>query len=104
VRDPLSGDLDRLGDRLTAAVARRLERRRVSERRRRLAIAAVASAVGISALTPAPLGPAKRNLAVASNSVALLRCDLPRGTRFALPACDGTVRRGLKGLRRTAGP
>jgi hypothetical protein len=92
VRDPLPADLDRLGDRLTTAVARRrAERRRVAERRRRLAIVAVA--VGLAALTPAPLGPAQRNLAVASDGVVPMRCDQPRGTRFALPACDGKARR-----------
>jgi hypothetical protein len=89
VLDPLPRDLDALGDRLTAAVARRRDQgRRSAERRRRLAIAAVAGAVALATLTPAPLGPAQRHLMLASTVPATpLGCDKPRGARLRLPAC-----------------
>jgi hypothetical protein len=89
VLDPLPRDLDALGDRLTAAVARRRDqRKRAAERRRRLAIAAVAGALALATLTPAPLGPAQHHLVVASDAAAEPPgCDQPSGARFRLPAC-----------------
>jgi hypothetical protein len=89
VLDPLPRDLDVLGDRLTAAVARRRDqRKRAAQRRRRLAIAVVVGALVLATLTPAQLGPAQRHVELASSAAAEpLGCNQPRGARFTLPGC-----------------
>ena len=83
-------DLDRLGERLAAAAAHTLEkRRRRSELRRRMATAGIIGGIAFAVLTPAQLGPAVRTLSGASLASATERpwCDLMRGTGYRLERC-----------------
>jgi hypothetical protein len=88
---PLPPDLSRLGDAFTAAVARRVR----AERRRRIAVAAVAGAIAFAALTPATLDPARRGIPAVPGAIALapLGCDQPRGAKPAQPACESAPER-----------
>jgi|SRR5689334_11695733 len=85
----LPPDLDRLGDQIAAAAARTRDRRgRRAEQRRRFATAGVVGALAFVALTPAPLGPALREFALANVSVVPPGCETPRGSGFMLPRCE----------------
>jgi hypothetical protein len=93
---PLPPDLDRVGDDLVAAAALAIDRR--GRRRRLIARAAGTGAAAMAALAwlvPATLGPAERSHdMLLARSVSLVEparpaaCDLPRGGRPALPACQ----------------
>ena len=85
-------DLDRLGDALTAAVARaaavRRARRRLAGRVASAALAAAVAFVALSSGTLAPTRPTGGLLQLASTpviAVAVAGCDQPRGARFSMP-------------------
>lgn len=84
----LPPDLDRLGEALTHATARAVERRRLrGERRRRLGGCLLAGLLVFAAMTPSHLGRADQRqflpLAIAP-AEARVTCDQPRGQRFHL--------------------
>jgi hypothetical protein len=82
----LPPDLDRLGEQLAGAAGRTLAARR---RRRRVARAAVIGALAFAVLTPGRLGTGMQDGSrLAGVSFEPLGCGHPRGTTFALPACD----------------
>jgi hypothetical protein len=79
----LPPDLDRLGNALTHAVARRAAAGHRAALRRRLAASMVAGLLVFAAMTPSHLGRADRanffSFASADKAEAAVFCDVPRG-------------------------
>jgi hypothetical protein len=80
----LPPDLDRLGNALTHAVARRAAAGHRAALRRRLAASMVAGLLVFAAMTPSRLGradqPALLGFAETDNAEAAVFCDVPRGS------------------------
>jgi hypothetical protein len=84
----LPPDLDRLGEQLASAAARRRdERHRLGELRRRVALAGVIGALAFVMFSLSHLGPAIRDFTLAS-TVDPPGCEHPRGAGFMLPRCE----------------
>lgn len=84
----LPPELDRLGDQLAAAAARTRDKRHRRADQRRLALAGVVGALALVVLSPAPLGPALREVTLANATVLPPGCDTPRGHGFMLERCE----------------
>jgi hypothetical protein len=83
----LPPDLDRLGDELTSAAARRIAARKRAARRRRLVLAGVVAALAVAVLTPTGLAPSERGAVFTlSGQVPTAGCDNPEGG--LLPECE----------------
>src|SRR3954464_8361908 len=89
----LPPDLDRLGNALTHAPARRAAAHPRAGLRRRLAASMVAGLLVFAAMTPSHLGradqPALLGFAQADNAEAAVFCDVPRGRWWGRGAGGG---------------